>query len=86
MRAVVAVGVALLVLVTGLAPHAHEGRLGSHACAACVTASGDAASAATPDVAPRPLPPTELAAIAVDSLAPGFPLGAVSGQSPPRAS
>jgi hypothetical protein len=84
-RAIVAIGAALLVLATGLAPHAHDGRLGSHACAACVTATGDAAAAATPDVAPRPLLPTDLAVTPVDGLAPGFPLGAVSGQSPPPA-
>jgi hypothetical protein len=84
-RAVVAIAAAVLVLATGVAPHAHDGRLGSHACLACVTATGEAARPATPDVAPSLHATAELAQPPASQVTPGFPQGAVPGQSPPRA-
>jgi hypothetical protein len=84
-RAVFAAALAVLVLVTASAPHAHETPLGRHACAACVAAGGEEAVCAAPDVAPRPVVPV---AVADELPAPpvtGLPLGAVPGQSPPRA-
>ncbi|HTT71309.1 MAG TPA: hypothetical protein VMG32_08810 [Anaeromyxobacteraceae bacterium] len=84
MRTVLATALVLLVLATGIAPHVHEGPLGRHTCVACVVASSDPATSATPDLAPLPrvesavvLPPPELRGV-------GAPLGAVPGQSPPR--
>ncbi len=84
-RSVLALATALLVLLTAMAPHAHGGALGTHACVACVVASGEQAACETPDVAPR-----EVASVALTDLplawhGTGFPLGAVSGQAPPRA-
>jgi hypothetical protein len=52
---------------------------------ACVTRAGAEAVSATPDVRPLALPPETVAAAPEQAPAPGFPLGAVSGQSPPRA-
>jgi hypothetical protein len=83
-RSVLAVAAALLVLLTAMAPHAHGSTLGTHACVACVVASGEQAACETPDVAPR-----AVAAAALPDLLPaqpdtGFPVGAVPGQSPPR--
>ena len=84
-RALLAVAAILLVLVTGVAPHTHDGALGRHACVACAAAGSEEAACASPDVAPRQL---VVASITCDPPAPpvtGAPLGAVPGQSPPAA-
>ena len=85
MRAVLALAVAFLVASGALAPHAHAGPLGSHACQACVVGTGEEAGSATPDFAPPRVVAAE--APASPGLAPvlGAPLGAVPGQSPPLA-
>ncbi|HZZ83689.1 MAG TPA: hypothetical protein VFE30_04055 [Anaeromyxobacteraceae bacterium] len=85
MRHVLAIALAVLVAVSAAAPHAHAGAFGDHACAACLAASAERAESATPDVAPRALPPEALPR--EPGLAPvcGAPLGAVPGQSPPAA-
>lgn len=83
MRAVLALAVALLVASGAVAPHAHGGLFGSHACQACLTASGEEAGSATPGaVVPRAVAAHVPAS---PGLAPvtGAPLGSVPGQSPP---
>lgn len=84
-RALLATAAILLVLVTGVAPHTHEGKLGRHACIACVTAGGEEAASAAPDVAPRQLLPSAVPQAAPATPVTGAPLGAVPGQSPPTA-
>lgn len=83
MRVVLAIAAIVLVLTAAVAPHVHEGRLGSHACLACVAAGGEEAAPQTPDVAPRPLPAADVVLAAPAAPVTGKPLGAVSGQSPP---
>jgi hypothetical protein len=65
------------------APHVHTDRDGDHDCPACVARTIDAARSETPELTPlRVLFP----AVVVDPVAVvpvGYPLGAVSGQSPP---
>jgi hypothetical protein len=84
-RAVLALAVVLLLASGAVAPHAHAGPLGSHACLACVAGSGEEAASAAPDLAPPQMVAVE--APASPGLAPvlGAPLGAVPGQSPPLA-
>jgi hypothetical protein len=81
MRALLAAGLALFLVVTAAAPHAHAH--GREECAVCVVRHADAARDETPDVAPaaRILG----AATCAPGLPPvfGAPLGAVPGQSPP---
>ncbi len=83
MRAFLAAGLALFLVLTAAAPHVHDGPQGVHHCAACVVRHGDAAHRETPDVAPVPL------VVAAPQLEPGLPpvsgapLGAIPGQSPP---
>ncbi len=86
MRHAVAIALAVLVVLAAAAPHVHASdAIGNHACAACLASQAERAECATPDVAPQPLPPEELAL--APGLAPisGAPLGAVPGQSPPAA-
>jgi hypothetical protein len=86
-RVLLAIVAAVLVALTAVAPHAqHGGADGNHACQACVVHGGLAASSATPDMAPRAAAPLALAAAPGHSPTFGRPLGAVPGQSPPRAS
>jgi hypothetical protein len=73
------------VLLGAAAPHEHAGPLGAHACAACVAAGGEAASAATPAVAPRLVVVSDVSEPGSVVSAVGAPLGAVPGQSPPLA-
>jgi hypothetical protein len=83
-RALLAAAAILLVLLTAVAPHAHEGTLGRHACVACTAAAGEEAGRATIDVAPKPV----VAAVTQPAPEPpvtGAPLGAIPGQSPPAA-
>jgi hypothetical protein len=83
MRAFVAAGLALFLVLTAAAPHVHGGPRGIHDCAVCVVRQGDVAHSETPDVAP--------VALVADApqLDPGLPpvtgapLGAIPGQSPP---
>lgn len=82
-RVVLAIAAIVLVLTAAVAPHVHEGRLGSHACLACVAAGGEEAASQTPDVAPRPLVSGEVPHFQPDAPVFGLPLGAIPGQSPP---
>lgn len=87
MRAVLATVLSILLATAAIAPHVHVGTLGADECAACV-ASGRGAEPArsqTPDVAPQAVTVDE--PVLRPGLAPvlGAPLGAIPGQSPPRA-
>ncbi len=85
MRTSFALAAALLVLLTGAAPHTHNGALGRHACVACVASGGEEAVYAAPDVAPRPLVADAVVDTAPAPPVTGAPLGAIPGQSPPVA-
>jgi hypothetical protein len=82
-RVVVAIAALVLVLMSAAAPHVHEGPQGTHACLACVAAGAEEATGHTPDVAPRPLAPVDVAQIVQAAPVFGLPLGAIPGQSPP---
>jgi hypothetical protein len=84
-RALVAIAAAVLVLVAGAAPHAHDGQFGRHACVACAAAGGEAARSASPDVSPGAYPCGAVPPAPAPVVAAGFPRGAVPGQSPPGA-
>jgi hypothetical protein len=84
-RALLAIAAAVLVLLVGAAPHAHDGQLGTHACVACCVAGGEAARSASPDVSPSAHPCGAAPVVPAPVVAAGFPRGAVPGQSPPRA-
>jgi hypothetical protein len=81
MRALLAASLALFLVFTAGAPHAHAH--GADECAVCVVRQGDAARDETPDVAPS------AHVVGVAPCAPGLPpvfgapLGAIPGQSPP---
>lgn len=75
-----------LIVLSIAAPHVHHpGPYGSHACQACVVRGAEEAGCATPEVAPRPLAPEAVPALPGVPPVCGLPLGAVPGQSPPRA-
>jgi len=84
-RALLAAAAALLVLLTAVAPHAHESALGRHACVACVAAGGEEAVCTSPDVTPRRLAVATVTQSAPEPPVTGAPLGAIPGQSPPAA-
>ncbi len=83
MRALVAAGLALFLVLSAAAPHVHTGPRGADDCVVCVVRHGAAARNETPDVAPVTL--VAAAPATVPDLPPvsGAPLGAVPGQSPP---
>jgi hypothetical protein len=86
MRAVIAAALSLFLVLLAIAPHVHhEGPHGTEECAVCVSRGADVPRAQTPDVEPVALPAGD--APLAPGLAPvaGAPLGAVPGQSPPRA-
>jgi hypothetical protein len=85
MRALLAAGLAVLVALSAAAPHVHAGPRGAQDCAACVVRNADVARSETPDTLPAMVVAGE--APAVPGLPPvtGAPLGAIPGQSPPRA-
>ncbi|OFX25602.1 MAG: hypothetical protein A2V77_02485 [Anaeromyxobacter sp. RBG_16_69_14] len=84
-RSVLAVAAALLVLLTVMAPHAHGSAFGTHACVACALAGGVQAACETPDITPRAVTTVALPDLLRARPDTGFPLGAIPGQSPPRA-
>ncbi len=85
MRSALAVLTAVLIALAAAAPHSHLGPQGSNGCQACVVRGAEEAGCATPDVAPLPVPAGDVPA--PPGLPPvyGLPLGAIPGQSPPRA-
>jgi len=84
-RAVLALALSLLVTLAVVPAHVHADGHGGVECAACAVRTGEPAAAVVLDLAPQALPAGE--APAAPGLAPvtGAPLGAVPGQSPPRA-
>jgi hypothetical protein len=85
-RTSLAIVASMLVALAVAAPHVHHpGPYGSHACQACVVRGGEEAGPATPDVAPTPAPAEAVPAAPGPAPVSGLPLGAVPGQSPPRA-
>jgi hypothetical protein len=83
MRAFLAAGLALFLVLTAAAPHVHTGPRGSEACVVCVVRHGDAAHSATPDLAPVAIvAATPLLELGLPPVS-GAPLGAIPGQSPP---
>ncbi len=83
MRAAVAALLATVLVVMAGAPHVHTARDGDHDCPACVARTIDAARSETPDLTPLRV---QFPAAVIDPIAvvpAGYPLGAVSGQSPP---
>lgn len=84
-RILIVVAAVLSLLVTWAGPHHHDGPLGKNGCAACLCGTAEEATSVTPDVAPRALVETTLTSLRFECPPPGFPLGAVPGQSPPAA-
>jgi hypothetical protein len=85
MRAVLATALSLYLALAALAPHVHVGPHGAEDCAVCVARGGEVATCRTPDLAPAAVVAGQ--AVLAPGLAPvtGAPLGAIPGQSPPRA-
>jgi hypothetical protein len=83
MRAFVAAGLALVLLVAAAGPHVHTAAHGDESCAVCVARHADVPRAESPDLTPVPI--VEAAPQLAPRRAPvtGAPLGAVPGQSPP---
>lgn len=83
MRALLAAGLALFLVLTAAAPHVHQSVNESHDCVVCVVRHGDAARNETPDLTPvafvADAPALDLGLPPVS----GAPLGAIPGQSPP---
>lgn len=87
MRVLLAACLSLTLALAAMAPHVHAGASGAEECAVCVASgrSAEPASSQTPELAPRAV--IGAAPASRPGLAPvlGAPLGAVPGQSPPRA-
>lgn len=91
MRALFASLLSAVLLLSAAATHVHvradaqDGPHGADKCAVCVLRSADVSQDATPDVTPHAV------VLGAAPLAPGLPpvsgapLGAIPGQSPPRA-
>jgi hypothetical protein len=84
MRALVAATLALLLTAVVVAPHVHAASTGEE-CSACVVRGGEVAESQVPDLSPLPLALGELMAELTSLPRDGAPLGAIPGQSPPRA-
>ncbi len=85
MRALVAAGLALVLLVVAAGPHVHTAAHGAESCAVCVARNADVARSETPDMTPEPLVAGDPAPAPALAPVSGAPLGAVPGQSPPAA-
>lgn len=87
MHALLATALSLFLAVAPLAPHVHGGAHGTEECGVCGASARGAEPAVSqsPDVAPRLVyvEPTVLGPRRAPVL--GAPLGAIPGQSPPRA-
>ncbi|MBI5070792.1 MAG: hypothetical protein HZB56_21430 [Deltaproteobacteria bacterium] len=85
MRVFLAIAAAVLVALGAAAPHHHAAGQGTQECQACLTRTGEEARSAVPDLTPRAV--VVEAVVAAPGLPPvtGAPLGAIPGQSPPRA-
>ncbi|MCM2332990.1 MAG: hypothetical protein NDI82_03480 [Anaeromyxobacteraceae bacterium] len=85
MRTVLAATLALALAVAVTAPHLHADGHGGGDCAVCVVRGGEVATTQTPDLSPADLPAGEAPAAPPRPPVCGAPLGAIPGQSPPRA-
>ena len=87
MRAVLAAALALFVALVALAPHVHAAPNGAEECAVCVASGRGAepARVATPELGPTEWVVTAPGSHPTPSPVLGAPLGAIPGQSPPRA-
>jgi len=85
LRALLAIAAVVLVALVAAAPHHHASDPGTQECVACLTRSAEEAQSAVPELAPRA--GVEEAVPAQPGMPPvsGKPLGAIPGQSPPRA-
>lgn len=85
MRVLLAATLALHLVLTAFGPHVHTAAHGAEECAVCLVRGAEAAGSSTPDLAPSALP--AVAVVLAPGLPPvtGAPLGAIPGQSPPRA-
>jgi hypothetical protein len=84
-RILVAIATAAVLLAGVAAPHHHAPAGGTHECVACTVGGGLEARDATPPLAPQAASPVVVAVAPAACPATGFPMGAVPGQSPPRA-
>lgn len=84
MRAVLAATLVLLLTAAVAVPHVHAAP-STEECAACVARAGDVAQSQVPDLTPLPLAAGDVVLAPLSRPGEGAPLGAVPGQSPPRA-
>jgi hypothetical protein len=84
MRAVLAAALALLLTAAVAVPHVHAAWSGEE-CAACVVHGGEVVASQVPDLAPLPSACSDVVLAPPSVPGDGAPLGAVPGQSPPRA-
>jgi len=85
MRAIVAAALTVLLLLVAAGPHVHVAGHGTEECAVCVARGADVAEPQTPDVAPVAVPAGDAPLAPGPAPVDGAPLGAIPGQSPPRA-
>ncbi len=83
MRFLVAIATVAVLLAGVAAPHHHAAPGGAHECVACTVGGALEAQDATPRLAPPHPVPAAVAVSPATGPVPGFPLGAVPGQSPP---
>jgi hypothetical protein len=82
-RLLVAIATVAVLLAGVAAPHHHAVSSGSHECVSCTVGGSLEARDATPTLSPPPPVQVAVATGPAADPAPGFPLGAVPGQSPP---
>jgi len=85
LRAFLAIAAAVLVALLAAAPHHHAAGPGAQECVACLTRTAEEAHSAVPDLAPRAAVAEQVPAAPGLPPVSGKPLGAIPGQSPPRA-
>jgi hypothetical protein len=84
MRAVLAATLVLLLTAAVAVPHVHAAP-SSEECAACVVRAGEVPESQVPVLSPLPLAAGEVLLAPQSRPGEGAPLGAIPGQSPPRA-
>jgi hypothetical protein len=84
MRLVIAASLAVLLAAAVVVPHVHVASSGDE-CAACVVRGGQVAESQVPELLPLPLALGQVETAPCSVPRDGAPLGAISGQSPPRA-
>jgi hypothetical protein len=84
MRAVLAAALVLLLAAAVATPHVHTAP-SSEECAACVARGGEVSESKVPDLSPLPVAAGDVELAPQSWPKEGAPLGAMPGQSPPRA-